>query len=78
MNGNDKTQWRCYVGLIDYDDAMNIKLPAGDKRVYKHSSVLDASDDWNKLKSKHEWVGGQGCRFVKRNYSRKILLKIFN
>lgn len=57
MNGNDKTQWRCFVGLMDYDDAMNVKLPAGDKRVYKHSSVLDASNDWNKLKSKHEWVG---------------------
>lgn len=52
MNGDDKTQWRCFLGLVDYADAMNVKMPEADRKVYKHSSVLDASDDWNKLKSK--------------------------
>lgn len=52
MNRNDKTQWKCFVGLVDYDDAMNAKVLEESKKFYKHSSVLDASDDWNKLKSK--------------------------
>lgn len=53
MNINliDKTQWNCIVGLTDAADAMNDKIAAQDKKVYKHSSVLDASDNWDSLKS---------------------------
>lgn len=46
----DKTQWKCYLGLVDASDEMK-NIPEDQKKVYKHSSVLDASDDWNKLKS---------------------------
>lgn len=51
MKEYDKVQWRCFVGLWDYDDAMNDKLADDKKKLYKHSAVVDASNDWNKLKS---------------------------
>ena len=50
LNSIDKTQWRCYLGLIDAADAMKA-IADEEKKVYKHSTVLDASDAWNKLKS---------------------------
>lgn len=50
MNQDDKTQWKCFAGLMDAEDAVNIKLPETDKKIYKLSSVMDASDDWNVLK----------------------------
>lgn len=51
LNAIDKTQWKCYVGLMDAADAMTTKIAEENKKIYKYSSVLDASDDWNKLKS---------------------------
>lgn len=50
MTGNDKAQWKCFLGLMDFDDASK-NIPEADKRIYKHSVVLDASDNWNKLRS---------------------------
>lgn len=51
LNVIDKTQWNCLVGLTDSADAMNDKITEADRKVYKHSSVIDASDDWDSLKS---------------------------
>lgn len=68
MNRNDKTQWKCFVGLVDYDDAMNAKVLEESKKFYKHSSVLDASDDWNKLKSKKILI----LTFMKREAYGKL------
>lgn len=48
----DKIQWRCYVGLMDSVDAMATNIAEENKKIYKLSSVLDASDAWNKLNSK--------------------------
>lgn len=58
MNGNDKAQWRCFVGLMDFEDAMNTKISDDKRKTYKHSAVVDASDDWNKIKSKLKGNGG--------------------
>lgn len=52
LNLIDKTQWNCFVGLLDAEDAMNDKVAVGDKKVHKLSSIIDASDDWDNLKSK--------------------------
>jgi hypothetical protein len=52
LNVIDKTHWNCFIGLTDAADAMNDKIAKADKKIYKHSSVIDASDDWNSLKSK--------------------------
>jgi hypothetical protein len=49
MKTVDRTRWKCFVGLLDYDDAMS-NMPETAKRIYKHSALFDASDDWNKLK----------------------------
>jgi hypothetical protein len=65
MNINDKTQWRCFVGLMDSADAMNAKVPENEKKIYKQSSVIDASEDWNKLKS------------IKKNFSKNSKFKFF-
>ena len=48
----DKTRWNCFIGLMDAADASNTRVLEKDKKIYKHSSMLDASDDWDKLKSK--------------------------
>jgi hypothetical protein len=45
----DRAQWRCFVGLMDAEDIMK-NIPESSKRIYKHSALLDASDEWNKLK----------------------------
>lgn len=49
MKRLDRTQWRCFVGLMDSEDALK-NIPEANKRVYKHSAVIDASDDWNRMK----------------------------
>lgn len=56
LNLIDKTQWNCIVGLMDSADAMNNKIAESDKKVHKLSSIIDASDDWEKLKSKNAFV----------------------
>lgn len=50
MTETDKTQWKCFLGLMDIVDAPK-KIPEENKKVYKHSAVLDASENWDKLKS---------------------------
>lgn len=52
MKQADKAQWTCIIGLMDAEDVLK-KIPEGDKRIYKYSSILDASDDWNKIKSEN-------------------------
>jgi hypothetical protein len=55
LNMIDKTQWNCFIGLLDADDAMDSKLAADKKRVYKMSSIIDASDDWEQVKSEKQF-----------------------
>lgn len=51
LDAIDKTQWKCYLGLMNATDAGS-SVPVKDKTTFKYSAVLDASDDWYKLKSK--------------------------
>lgn len=51
-NAGHMTQWKCYIGMMDVDDAANVKIADVNKRIYKYSALMDASDDWENLKSK--------------------------
>lgn len=52
LNVIDKTHWNCFIGLTNAADAMNDKVAATDRKAYKLTSVIDASDNWDSLKSK--------------------------
>ncbi|CAO1390109.1 unnamed protein product [Diamesa tonsa] len=49
-NAGHMTQWKCYIGMMDVDDAANVKIADVNKRIYKYSAIMDASDDWESLK----------------------------
>lgn len=55
-NAGHMTQWKCYIGMMDVDDAANVKITDDNKRIYKYSALMDASDDWENLKSKCTFV----------------------